>query len=141
MGIWVIRPQALMSVPRSLSAITFSTSPTSYYLKSSHYDHHVDLLVLHAHVLQKMPHCLMCTEVVLSVLSCAELINTSSKLAIKKIRLICWNCSKLKINAAWHRTGVSVFGFDHNQHINRVSLLLTLNKCLSVGCERQVIMF
>ena len=139
MGIWVIRPQALMSGPRSLSAITFSTSPTSYYLKSSHYDHHVDLLVLHAHVLQKMPHCLSWSCFVSFILCRTD--KYIFKVNNKKTRLICWNCSKLKINAAWHRTGVFVFGFDHNQHINSVSLLLTLNKCLSVGCERQVIMF
>ena len=50
-------------------------------------------------------------------------------------------CSKLKINVAWHRSGVFVADFDHNQHVNIVFLLLTLNKYLSAGCERQVIMF
>ena len=50
-------------------------------------------------------------------------------------------CSKLKINTAWHRSGVFVADFDHNQHVNMVFLFLTLNKPLSAGCERQVIMF
>ena len=59
----------------------------------------------------------------------------------KKIRLICWMCSKLKINTAWHSSGVFIIGFDHSQHIKAVFLLLTLNKYLSFGCERQVIMF
>ena len=59
----------------------------------------------------------------------------------KKIILICWMCSKLKINTAWHSSGVFVVDFDHSQHINIVFLLLSLNKYLSVGCERQVIMF
>ena len=36
---------------------------------------------------------------------------------------------------------VFIVDFDHSQHISIVFLLLTLNKCLSVGCERQVIMF
>ena len=58
----------------------------------------------------------------------------------KKIRLICM-CSKIKINTAWHRSSTFIVGFDHSQHINIVFLLLTLNKYLSVGCERQVIMF
>ena len=58
----------------------------------------------------------------------------------KKIRLICiW--SSLKINTGCHRCFVFIVDFDHSQHINRVFLLLTLNKYLSVGCERQVIMF
>ena len=50
-------------------------------------------------------------------------------------------CSKLKINTEWHRSGVFVADFNHNQHVNTVFLLLTLNKYLSAGCERQVIMF
>ena len=48
----------------------------------------------------------------------------------KKIRLICWMCSMLKINTAWHRSGVFIVDFDHSQHINIVLLLLTLNKFL-----------
>ena len=58
----------------------------------------------------------------------------------KKIRLTCWMCSRLKINRAWHSSGVFIVNFDHNQHINIVFLFLTLNKYL-LGCERQVIMF
>ena len=50
-------------------------------------------------------------------------------------------CSKLKINIARHRPGVVIVDFDNSQDINIVFLLLTLNKYLSVGCERQVIMF
>ena len=44
--------------------------------------------------------------------------------------------SKLKINTAWHRSGVFIVDFNLT-----VFLLLTLNKYLSVGCERQVIVF
>ena len=50
-------------------------------------------------------------------------------------------CSSLKINTACHRSFVFIVEFDHSQRINIVSLLLTLNKYLSVGCERQVLMF
>ena len=64
-----------------------------------------------------------------------------SKVNNKKIRLICWMCSKLKINTAWHRSGFFVAYFNHGQHVNIVFLLLTLNKYLSAGCKRQVIMF
>ena len=59
----------------------------------------------------------------------------------KRVRLICLMCSKLKINTAWHSSGDFIVDFHHNQHINIVFLLLTLNKYLSVGCERQVITF
>ena len=62
-----------------------------------------------------------------------------SKVNNKKIRLICWMCSKL--NTAWHRSGVYITDFDHSQHVKIAFLLLTLNKCLSAGCKRQVIMF
>ena len=55
----------------------------------------------------------------------------------KRIRLICWMCSKLKIKAVWHRSDVFIVDFDHSQHINIVFILLTLNKYLSVGCERK----
>ena len=64
-----------------------------------------------------------------------------SKVKNKQIRLICWMCSKLKVNTVCHRSGVFVADFDHNQHVNIVLLLLALNKYLSAGCESQVIMF
>ena len=51
------------------------------------------------------------------------------KLIIKKITVICWMRSKLKVNTAWH-----------SWLINIVFLFLSLNKYLAVGCERQVIM-
>ena len=41
----------------------------------------------------------------------------------KKTWLICWMCSKLKVNTAWHRSGVFIVEFDDS--------LLTLNKYLS----------
>ena len=44
-------------------------------------------------------------------------------------------------HSIWHRSGVFIVGFDHSQHINTVFPLLTLNKYLSVGCEKQVTMF
>ena len=50
-------------------------------------------------------------------------------------------CSKLIVNTAWHSSGIFVVYFDHSQHINIMFLLLTLNKYLSLGSERQVIMF
>ena len=64
-----------------------------------------------------------------------------SKVNNKQIRLICWMCSKLKVNTVCHRSGVFVADFDHNQHVNILLLLLTLNKYLLAGCEIQVIMF
>ena len=64
-----------------------------------------------------------------------------SKVNNKQVRLINLICSKLTINTAWHRSGFVVADFDHNQHVNIVLLLLTLNKSLSAECESQVIMF
>ena len=43
----------------------------------------------------------------------------------KTIRLICWMRSELKINTAWHSSGVFI-DFDHSQYINIVFLLLKL---------------
>ena len=71
-GVWVIRPPALIFGPhlQPPAPQKFSTSSTSPYLKSSHYDrelrvygyfNHVDLLMPHVHVLKKQPYCLMCT--------------------------------------------------------------------------------
>ena len=93
-----------------------------------------------AHVLKKLPYFLMRSLVVLWNLSCAQLKKYMFRVNNKKIRLICM-CSKLEINAAWYRSGVFIVDFDHSHHINIVFLLLTLNKYLSVGCERKVIMF
>ena len=56
-----------------------------------------------------------------------------------KIRFICWMCSKL--NTASHSSSVFIVYFDSSQHINIVRLLLALNMYLSVGWEREVIMF
>ena len=68
-------------------------------------------------------------------------VHLSSKLTMKKIRFTCWMCSKLKLNPTWHHSDVFIVDFDQSQYINIVFLLLTFNKHLSVGCERQVIMF
>ena len=38
-GVWVFRPPALMSGPRSPAPKRFSSSSTSSYLKFTHYDH------------------------------------------------------------------------------------------------------
>ena len=101
------------------------------------------LLISHVYV-KKLSYCLMCTWLILRILSCAQLPNliiNCSKLIIKNIRLIWWMCSKLKINTAWHSSVVFVVAFDHSQHINIVFLFLTLNSNLAVGYDRQVIMF
>ena len=63
------------------------------------------------------------------------------KVNSKEIRWICWMCSKVKINTAWHSSSVFILDFDPTQHISIVFVLLILNKYMSVGCERQVIMF
>ena len=72
------------------------------------------------------------------IFSCTQLINTCSKLAIKN-RVNCWICS-MCLNTAWHDSSVFIVGFDHSKHISIVFLILTLNKYLSVGCKRRVIM-
>ena len=59
----------------------------------------------------------------------------------KKFRFIFWMCTNLKIKTAWHSSAAFIVNFDHSQHINIVGVLLTLNKYLSVGCERHVITF
>ena len=58
----------------------------------------------------------------------------------KKKRLICM-CLNVKINTAWRHSFAFIVDFDQSEHINIVFPLLTLNKYLSVGCERQVVMF
>ena len=46
----------------------------------------------------------------------------------KKIWLIYWMSSKLKVNTSWHCLGLFIVDIDHSQHINIVLLLLTLKK-------------
>ena len=62
------------------------------------------------------------------------------KVSNEKIRLICWMCSKLKLNTTWHRSDIFIVDFDQSHYIKTVFLLWTLNKYFSVGCETQVIM-
>ena len=33
----------------------------------------------------------------------------------EKIRLICWMCFKVKVNTAWHHSGVLIVDFDNSQ--------------------------
>ena len=49
----------------------------------------------------------------------------------EKIRLICWMCSKLKLNTTWHRSGVFIVDFDQSQYISIVFLFLTLKRFVS----------
>ena len=52
---------------------------------------------------------------------------------------MCWICSNLKTNTAWNCSVVFIVEFDHSQHIRIVFLRLNLNKYLSAGCERPVV--
>ena len=63
------------------------------------------------------------------------------KVINEKIRLICWMCSKLKLNTTWYCSGVFIVDFDQSQYINIVFLFLTLNKHVSLRCKWQVILF
>ena len=54
---------------------------------------------------------------------------------VKKIRIICWTCLKLRINTVWHSSGVFIIDFNHSQHIRIVFLLLTFNIYLKLGLK------
>ena len=97
-----------------------------YFQWFTGYLNHVDLLMLHVAI------CFKETALLFNVhLSCFVdfiLCPTNKymfKVSNKKIRLICWMCSKLKINTAWHSSSVFIVDFDHSHHINIVFLLLT----------------
>ena len=98
------------------------------------YLNHVDLLLPYVHVLKKLPYCFV------NFILCLN-DKYMFKVDNEKVRLICWMCSKLKLNTTWYRSGVFIVDFDQSQYVNIVFPLLTLNKHLSVGSERQVIMF
>ena len=49
------------------------------------------------------------------------------KINNKKIWLIYWMCSKLKVNTAWHCLGGFIADLDHSQHINIISCVSTFN--------------
>ena len=51
------------------------------------------------------------------------------------------NVFKVKDKYSMTYSSVFIVDFDHSQQINIVFLLLTLNKYMSVVCERKVIMF
>ena len=61
----------------------------------------------------------------------------------EKIRLLCW-VNVFSVKTKCYMISFWCFfivDFDQSQYITIVFLLLTLNKHLSIGCERQVIMF
>ena len=55
-----------------------------YFQRLTGYLNQVVLLMSQVHVLKKLPYFSMCTSVVFWILSCVQLINTCSKLIIKK---------------------------------------------------------
>ena len=109
---------------RPPAPIKISTSATSSYLKSSHY---VQLLSMVYRLIKACwrTHvtctCFKETALLFNVhLNCFVdfiLCPTDKymlKVNNKKIRLICWMCSKLKINTAWQSSGVFTVDFDHS---------------------------
>ena len=84
----------------------------------SAYLNHVDFLMSHVRT------CFKESTVLLNVHLCCFvdlILYPTDKYMFKfnnrKIKLICWMDSKLKINTAWHRSGVFIADFDHNQHL------------------------
>ena len=78
------------------------------------YLNHVDLLMSHVHVFKETTplinvHLRFFVDFILCPTD-----KYMFKVNNKKIRLICWMCSKLKINTAWHRSGVFIVVFDHS---------------------------
>ena len=153
LGLFGPRSPAVISGPRPPSPIKVSTSSTSSHLVQSlwscaHYFqwftgylNHVDLLMLH--VATRFKEIALLFNVHLCFF-CGFYLVPNWQIHVQswqlKIRLICWMCSKLKINIVWHNSGVFIVDFDHSQHISIMLLLLTLNKYLSARCERKVIM-
>ena len=147
-GVWVIQPLAsvLQKIFNQLNLLLIKVrslrSSAHYFQWFTGYLNHIGLLMSH------VATCFKKTTLLFDALLCCfvDLIlcptdKYMSKVTNKKIRLICWMCSKLKINTAWHSSGVFIIDFDHSQHINILFLLWTLNKYLSAGCERQFITF
>ena len=150
MGIWVIRPLGPHIRPwapgphKSFNQLNLVLFEVQSLWSCAHYFqwftgclNHLDLLTLH------VAACFKETALSFNVhLFCFVDFFLSPtdkyifKVNNKKIRLICWMCSKLKIKIAWHSSGAFIVDFDHSQYINIVFLLLTLDKYLLVGCER-----
>ena len=89
----------------------------------------------HVHVLKKMPSKNCFVDFILCQTDKYMFIVNNNK---KKIHL-----HMFKIKSKYSMTLFWCFHcwLDHSWHINIVFQLLTLNKYLSVGCERHVIMF
>ena len=90
----------------------------------------VDILMSHKHVLDTTPLFNMHLNCFVGFI----LYPTNRymfKFNYNKIWLICSMCSKLKVNTAWYRSGVSIVDLDHSHNINKVFLILTLKKHLS----------
>ena len=85
-----------------------------YFQWFTGYLNNVDLLMSHVHVFKETTPLF---NVHLSFLVDFILCPTDKcmfKVNNKKIRLICWMCSKVKINTAWHCSGVFIVDFDHS---------------------------
>ena len=108
-----------------------------YFQRFTGYLNHVDLLML------DVATCFEETTQLFSIYFVDFILFPTDKylFKVKKIRIICWTCLKLRINTAWHSSGVFIVDFNHSQHIRIVFLLLTFKIYLKLGCERQVIMF
>ena len=101
MCVWVIRPLApgpQMQPPalgvrpyKCFNQLNLLLGKVQSLLSCAHYiqwftgySDHVGSLMSHVHILKKLPYCLMCTYVVLWILSCVQLTNTCSMLTLKK---------------------------------------------------------
>ena len=73
------------------------------------YLNHTDLLMSQVHVFKETTPLL---NVHLSFF--VDFILCMFKVRTKKIRLICWMCTKLQINTEWHCSGVFIVDFDHS---------------------------
>ena len=123
-GAWVTRPSYPAPGPHKslkLNVLLFRVQSlrlcAHYFQWFTGYLNHVALLMSHVNVFKETT---LLFNVHLSFFVDIILCPTDKYMfkVNKKIRLICWMCSKLKINTAWHRSGVCYFFFliyfDHS---------------------------
>ena len=98
-GVWVIRPTVLISGPQSPATVRFSTSSTSSYLKSSHYDHeHISFNGLRVIYTMLTYSCYILTldNSFFIIIIFLALIDNPNNIEINRmIRLVVWQISEL----------------------------------------------
>ena len=142
-GLWVIRPSSpsphksfnkLNLLLVKVQSLWSCAHDAHYFQWFTGYLNHVDLLMSHVHIFKETTQLFnVHLSIFVDFILCA-IDKYMFKINNKINRLICWMCSKLKINTAWHRSSVFIV-FIQIDHVFHVILLAVFIRNGTATCN------